>query len=218
MALPDSSTAGPIDTAAAVFLNALGNDKEIYNGPEHVEYLPSIEGIAYFLTKDWLLGSVKYNGMTYTSESLLYDLAKDQLVVRRPDGFAIELRSDKTVWFALLGHLFVSLGVNNNLNLKPGFYDQLAAGSLTVLVRRQKTYEEKVEETQVRRRFVEGTTYYAVQNNRAYTIRNLRSLLELTGKQSSAIQQQLRHAGIKFKKDPEAAIKAAARYYNQTQP
>jgi hypothetical protein len=217
-ALPDSN-ANPLASAATqVFLQTLQTGKEIYVGPEHIEYLPSIEGIAYFVSKEWQLGQVQCDGILYSNELLLYDLSKDRLIVKRPDNFAIELRNDKLDWFAIAGHVFVNIKADNNVGLAPGIYDQLAFGALTVLARHRKIYEERVEETRVLRRFNTETTYFAVANNKAHLIRNMRSLLDLTGSKSSAIQQQLKKAGIKFKKDREAALTTAARFYNETQP
>jgi hypothetical protein len=203
--------------ATTFFLQALQNEKEIYNGPEHIEYLPNIEGIAYFGSKDWQTGAVQYDGITYQDVAIQYDLVKDRVVVKRPDNFAIELRSDKVDWFSLAQHVFVYIPENNTSGLKAGFYDELAAGAITVLVKRRKLFQDRIEDTRARRLFVDEITYYAVKNNQAHVIRNLHSLLALTGKKSGEIQQQLRRAGIKFRDIREAALAAAAQYYNQTQ-
>jgi hypothetical protein len=215
-ALPDSASHAL--AAASIFLQTLQSGKEIYSGPEHIEYLPSIEGVAYFGSNEWQAGQVQYDGMLYPDEILRYDLSKDRLILKRPDAFAIELRSEKVDWFSLAGHVFVNEKNETIMGRAPGFYDQLASGELTILARRRKIYEERVEETRVLRKFTEETSYYAVVNNKARQIRNIRSLLELTGSKSGDIQQQLKRAGIKFKKNPEAALTIAARVYNQTQP
>ena len=218
LAFNDSSQNNAALAATAVFAQALQGNKEIYNGPEHIGYPSSIEGLPYFGFKEWQTGAVQYYDLVYLNEALQYDVVKDKLVVRRQDGFAIELRSDRVDWFSLAGHQFVYVNAQTTADLKPGFYDQLAAGDLTVLVKHAKHFEDRTEETQIHRVLVDETAYYAVQNNKAYVIRNLHSLLALTGKKSAAIRQQLSHAGIKFKKNREAALAFAARYYNQTQP
>lgn len=205
-----------IANARALFLQYINADKEIYTGPEHIGYQPTIEGFAYFLSKEWQAGSLQYDGFVYSSELLLYDMVKDQLIVQRPDGFAIELRNDKVDWFSMPGHLFVH--IRNAKGLKPGFYEQLASGKLTVLARRVKLFDEKLQDNGARQKFNERTTYYAGQDNSYQSIRNLKALLRLTGHQGNTVQQQLKKQGIRYKKNPDAALAAAARFYNQIQP
>lgn len=217
-ALVDSTTSESAIEATTIFLSALQNEKEIYNGPEHVAYLPIIEGTAYFDSKDWQMGSVQYYGLEYSNEALLYDLVKDRLIVRRPDGFSVELRSDKIDWFLLADHLFVYMNEGNGFGLKAGFYDRLATGAITLLAMRRKVYQDQVTEMRSHQRFIDETTYYAIQNNQVHLIRNLRSLLSLTGRKGGEIRQKLKSEGINFKENFEAALAGAARYYNQQQP
>jgi hypothetical protein len=204
--------------AAATFQQAVHFQKDIYTGAEHIGYSPLSEGIAYFLTKEWTSGAVLYDGILYGNESLMYDQVKDKLVLKRFDGFPVELRSDKVIYFTLAGHTFVYINRNHPSGLKEGFYDRLAVGSLTILVRRIKILEEQVDEMQLRQRFVQTTVYYALKGNTYNIIKNKASLLSIVGGRKKEILQHLRQQGIKFKSNRELAIIAAAGYYNQTQP
>jgi hypothetical protein len=70
---------------------------------------------------------------------------------------------------------------------------------------------------QLRQRFVETTTYYALKGDSYDIIKNKASLLNVVGGKKKEIQQHLRKKGIKFKSNRELALIAAADYYNQTQ-
>lgn len=212
----DSSQMASNSRAMAHFFETIRAQKEIYDGPEHVPFPPQVEGTAYLTSKEWQQGTIQFDAVAYPNESLLYDVYKDQLVVQRTGGFAVELRRDKIDWFSLPGHLFVN--IRNNKNLKSGFYDQLASGRMTVLARHEKKLEEKVQEGGVRQWFDGHVTYYAIYNNDVHTIRNLKSLLSLMGTRSNAVQQQLRKAGIRYKKNAAVALATAATVFNQTQP
>lgn len=201
--------------ARSTFLQAVERQKEVHNGVEHMAYPATAEGFAYFLSKDWQRGSVRYDGVLYEGEMLLYDMVRDKLVVRRPDGFAIEVRREKVDWFALASHLFVYMDGSNGL--KPGFYDRLAVGAVTLLARRGKQLEDQIEDTRVRQTFTEQVAYYALAGNTIHPIRNLRSLLDVVPARAGAAQQHLKRNGIKYKRNREAALAAAAAFFNQTQ-
>lgn len=213
VAITDSVAA---ESATATFLQLIRLQKEIYNGPEHITYLPTIEGFAYFASKNWQGGTVQYDGITYTGEQLLYDLVKDKLIIKRPDAFPVELRSDKVDWFNMPGHLFVHVDATSGL--RQGFYEQLASGPVVLLAKRKKEYEERVDQVRLIQKFTEQTTYYAIRNGQAHAIKNLHALLGLMDKRGNPVQQQLRKQGIKYKRNHEAALIAAADFFNKTQP
>jgi hypothetical protein len=107
--------------ATATFQQAVHFQKEIYSGAEHIGYAPSVKASAYFSTKEWTSGAVLYDGVLYGSESLMYDQVKDKLVLKRFDGFPVELRSDKITYFTLAGHTFVYINRNHPSGLKKVF-------------------------------------------------------------------------------------------------
>jgi hypothetical protein len=204
-------------TAKAAFLQAIQTQMEVHNGVEHVGYLPSIEGFAYFGSKDWQRGAVQYDGIVYGNELLLYDLLADKRAVKRPNGFAIELRSGLIAWFTLHGRSFIYVD-SKGIVLKPGIYNEIAAGRITLYAKWQKQLEDQVEGMCINQKFTEQVLYYAVKNNQVHTIRTLRSLLELMDNRSGAVQQHMKQQGIKYKKNREAAFAAATAYFNQIQP
>jgi hypothetical protein len=203
-------------TAVRTYNKILPVEKAIYTGPEHVSYLPSYEGFAYYLSKEWQSGSVLYDGLLYEGQLLLYDLVKDKLVLKRYDGFAIELRSEKVSYFTIPGHTFIYKN-GGNKGVKEGYYELLASGALTMLARHTKTLVERAEDTQVRQYFTEGTAYYAIKDSKAYSIHNLSSALEPVDSGKGAIQKYLKQQGIRFKKDRARALVVIADYYNKNQ-
>jgi hypothetical protein len=207
-----------VANATSTFQQALPLAKEIYTGPEHFGYLPIIEGFAYFGASDWQTGSVLYDGILYENQRLKYDLVADKLVLRRYDGFAIELRSDKVEQFTLPGHTFIYWDGGAKSTLKPGFYDRLAAGPLTMLARYTKVIVDRTEDAKLSRSFTNLTSYYAVKDGQVHSIRNWHSVVSLLGAQRTAVQRYLRKQGLKFSNNREATLAAAANFYNNPQP
>ena len=204
--------------AIATFQQAVSVQKEIYTGPEHFGYLPTIEGLPYLFTKEWLPGAVVYDGILYPDVRLKYDVVKDKLVLKRLDAFAIELRSEKISLFNLPQHTFIYLNNVNAIGLEPGFYERLSSGALTLLVKHKKRLEERIEENKYHQRFLDEATYYAIRGNRSVVVKNAGTVLNLVGNKKGEIQQALKKEGIKFKSNKEQALRFIADYYNTNQP
>lgn len=215
--LPSADTSG-YHVAANTFLQAVSLQKGIYNGIEHVGYLPGIEGFAYYETSGWQRGSLLYDGILYQNEWLQYDLVKDKVVLKRFDGFPLELRSEKVDYFTLQGDTFINVKSNDKSAPKKGFYKRVVAGPLTILSRHTKVFEEKLEGVQLRQKFNEATAYYAVTDNRYYPARNAAAVLALTGTWKNDIQQHLKRNKIKYKNNPGLTLLTIAELYNKTKP
>jgi hypothetical protein len=98
--------------------------------------------------------------------------------------------------------------------LENGFYQQLNIGKLSILVKRRKKIDEKIERTQIERKFISSNRYYALFNGNYHPIKNENSILNLLKEHNSEIKQTLKNKGIKYKLDPELAILTIAELYN----
>ena len=94
-----------INNLTHLYYQALGDQAGLYNGPVYDPYIPPItEGNPYFLTESFSTGSVSYNGLNYEQVPLLYDIVRDEVVVRHPTGFPIALIKEKIDSFSFSGH------------------------------------------------------------------------------------------------------------------
>jgi len=187
----------------------------LYNGIQHVGYGGGYIGTAYFLSPDWMTGSVLYDGMLYKNIPLHYDLVAGDLIVQSPNGFGISLFSPKVKYFVLGGHQFLNIN-DPALSLTPGFYDVLLQGPMTILIKRHKRINEFIIGLEQQREFVQEDAFYLLMDGHIHSIRNEDDILQQTGSMKKEIKKILRKKHIHFKREMEPAIKLIAGTFNQS--
>src|SRR5262245_48884027 len=69
--------------AIEIYLSTLGDQSPLYNGKEYVEYDVFItEGHAFFGSPEFMKGEIQLEQMIFRDVPILYDLIRDQLIVR----------------------------------------------------------------------------------------------------------------------------------------
>jgi hypothetical protein len=205
------------DFAKHFYFTQRGEESAIYNGLQHDEYAPSIEGHAYFQSPAWQNGWVKYDNMLYENIIMKYDLLKDQLIVAPKDSgeIFIALFSPRVSEFSFNGFHFVRAEKAEENALTTGFYQQLVQGKITALAKRAKIIEEKVIGTTVTHNFQEEVKYYLCKTGTCYPIKNEKSILEVMNDQRKEIQQFLSKNKLNYRKSPERTIREVAEFYNK---
>ncbi|MFL5786448.1 MAG: hypothetical protein ACJ748_00215 [Flavisolibacter sp.] len=206
----------PIYFAVQEYNNSIGLSSSLYNGIIHKGYVPGLTGIPYLSSKDWLPGVVFFEGILYNDVNLKYDMVKDQLILKRPDGFGIELFSPRIKYFSVAGHSFYYFPANavNKSSPAEGFYDQLETGKLTLYVKREKKILEIITNA-VEHRIVETDKYYILKDGKYHFIKKFKSLLDLIPEKRKDIRSYMRKQNIRYKDDPEFALKKVVAFYNQ---
>ncbi|MDP4257361.1 MAG: hypothetical protein Q8937_03935 [Bacteroidota bacterium] len=208
--LPDTAASRlAADQTVVNYREFMGNQARIYNGTEQIGYLPLV-GHPYFMDDSVHIGSIVYEGVLYRDMPMLYDIVKDRLIITDSSHNLIGLSAERISDFVLIGHHFIQT--------PNGFRDVLISGPVTIWVKRDKRIEETIESLHVVRTVYEDDRYSAVIDGVEHPFGTLRSLLRLLKSAKKEIQRDLRGKGIKYKKDPERAIRAAAKYYNDHYP
>ena len=206
-----------VQAAVASYHQTITNQAELYNGVEHVRYLPTIEGIPYYQADEWKPGTIEYNGVVYRDVPMKYDMVKDQVIVKHTNGFsAFSLYSPRVTYFDMGGDRFVYIPAGSDKTLPPaGFYQQVRSGPLTVLVKRTKWIDEQVQSGKLELKFLSANRYYVRKDGAYHNLRREADLMELLGERRKEAKQTLQRAGIRYKKNPELAILTIADYYNK---
>lgn len=204
-----------VAAAVATYHQALGAQAPLYNGVEHMRYPPSIEGLPYYLVDNWQNATIKYDDVVYRDVPVRYDLVKDAVIVGHPNGFqSFYLFSPRVEHFAIGGSTFVYLAKDSAKGAPaPGFYQVLTRGPMTVLARRSRRIEERLQDRL--QHFVTTDRYYVLKDGVYYSPRKEGELLELAGERRKEARQLLKQRGIRYRKFPEQAILAVAGFYNQ---
>ena len=199
-----------------LFLEANTSQARLNNGREYIPASPNIKGHPFFETNTWSPGNIVYDGVAFQKLNMLYDISKDELVILNyalPNG--LSLVRQKVKEFEFLSHRFIYLAPDSlTPQMKAGFYDVLYSGKLTVLAKRKKTVRLS-SSTNTDANFIADNLYYLVKDGVIFPVRSQASVMKLLRDKKGGIQQSLRKSDIVYRKDPEGAMVAMAKYYDQ---
>src|SRR5947199_377464 len=101
-----SNYAIAVQNALSAYHQYLSPQTSLYNGAEYVDYAYTLtEGIPFFETSQFKIGSVKYDGVLYQNVPILYDELLGGVVIQDVYGRGkIILNTEKVTEFNLLNH------------------------------------------------------------------------------------------------------------------
>lgn len=187
----------------------------IYSGRLFYTYPASIEGHAFFDSKDWQNGSVLYDGVWYHNLTMMFELVKEVIIVKHPNGVPISLYSERIQQFNIGKSNFIRLSADKDKVIKPGFYQVMAEGDVTLYARRSKLIEEKIVSNEIERKFVNNHHFYVYTDGVFTSIKKPKSLLALLKEKKQKVTQYMSTQNVSYKKEPERAMLMIAEYNNQ---
>lgn len=214
---PGLATPG-IQVALALYDSATVESQHLYNGPQYYIYDSPAEEHQFFLSEEWKIGSVFYDGQLFREVPLLYDIVKDQLVARYKHGFGnVALQSQKVGYFTLPEHTFLRVEADTGRveGLRTGFYDQLYGGKTKVVARRTKERQQDLTDRKVIINFPEKDIFYLYRDGEYHSVRTRKSVLSYLEDQKRPLKKYLREKNLSFRENREAAILAMTAYYDQ---
>ncbi|HEY6082142.1 MAG TPA: hypothetical protein VIU45_01715 [Chitinophagaceae bacterium] len=216
----DSSlTALQVGNAVKVYNAYTNANLPLYNGRDYIPYTFKKEGNPFFESDSITAGMVNYAGRDYQKVPMLFDIARNELViVSYDDQHFIVLDNDKVDSFHIRGHAFIRLVHNDSLPGSPptGFYDRLYNGNIKVWAGRTKTFQESTAGGELIRIFSPRNYYYIFSNNTYYAAKNKKDILAIMSDKRHEMKKFSRKQKLKFnKKGMERAIVAVATYYDR---
>jgi len=204
------------DSAAVTYFSNQSRTLAIHNGRVFYGY-PGMLGHAFYPDETtWQNGSIQYDETWYHNVSFMYDILKDEIVVLHPNTIPLRLFSERVQRFSYQDKVFVRFNPDKDNIIKSGFYQRLIDGNATILVKRIKRIEEKIEGNQVERRFIPADQYYLLKDGSYHAIGKQKSLINLLKDSRQNISQYLKQRKLKFKTGKEETIIAIAEFYNQS--
>jgi hypothetical protein len=175
-----------------------------------------MEGDPYFITGDFSKGWVNYSGRKYDSLSVMYDVARNQVVILGYDQKSrIVLQNEFVDSFGLLGHTFIKLKEDHQQNLyNTGFYDMLYNGKVQFVARRIKAMNMKIEGMVVVRPFYVKDRFYVHKDGLYYLVNRRKDVYHLFDDKIHEIKKLMRkqHLKIRRKNFEQATTKVTALY------
>lgn len=192
-----------------VAANSLLNNGSLYK--EQI-YRTRTGDVPYYLSDDWIEGSIAYGGQLFEQIDLQYDIVGNK-IISHPfySLIKMELVYERIERFTLQGHTFVRL---RELAKDNNFYDQLVTGSAMLYALRKKEVLEELSSGTVAHLFVDKTKYFIAWDGKFIEVKNRRDVLKVFSANKTQIKRQLPGGGS-FRKDPEGSLKKSVLYYNQ---
>ena len=197
----------------------LSPEAGLYRGCEYLPYAHLLkDGHPYFDQGQMQPGSVLYRGVLYTDVPLLFDLVKETLVINNAyKVFKIALIGEEIDSFTIQDHIFIHYRDSVHTIFRPGFYQLLHQGRITVLKKEKKTVREEIDGVTINKLIDYSVAYYLKKDNIWFAVNSEKGLLRAFGSRRSACKKFLRRNHLKFRKDKENTLLQSAGWY-ESQP
>lgn len=203
-----------VNNATQRYTKVIQGQLQLYNGSDYAEYQPTDDEHPYFLSDDWVFGSVYYDGNLYEQTAMLYNIASDELITEHYyTSNLMRLVTSKIQYFTLGSRKFVPL---KNESLTEGFYELLYNGTSKVYARHTKNIQESIEAMEIHREFEEKTRYYVFKDGNYIAIKNKKSILSVLGDKKRELNQFMNKSKIRFRKNREQYIVKAVEFYDHS--
>jgi len=207
----------PAENLPRLYLEKVKASGWLFKGHAYEAYSYYIEGTPFYLNDDWQDGILCYDGIVYYGLSLKMQLVKDVPVLFSNDLiFPLQLPPERVNWFTIGPHRFERLVQTEDNELpQTGFYELGYRGSVSFWLRHEKEIKSSTGEQQVRYRFEKEIDYYVEKDGEFHHIRSQGSLLRALDEHRKEVKSHLKEFELSIRKQPEATISEALRYYDE---
>ena len=201
----------------SLYKQVLRAQSRLNNGRKYRASPHSLEEHPYYLSEDWITGSVVYDGEYFTEINLMYDLQQHVLVSEHyPSGNAIELVDEKLRSFTLQGHYFEKINADSVANSLPktDFYEILYGGETKVVAHRQKLLRNEIDAQTIETNYDVRYRYFLFKNGVFFSVKSKSSMLKLMSDKKQELKRFLRQHKTAFQLDRELMLKKLAEHYD----
>jgi len=149
--------------AENTYHKAMNKDLNILNGRGYKDYTPTKDEHPYFLTDDWVIGTIIYESDYYAEVPLLFDISSEKVITENlVNGAKMELVYNKIDQFEISQHVFVKLHNDPSFTseMTEGFYELLFDGQLKLYAQRKKSFQQRITGNTMRSEFDEKNKYF----------------------------------------------------------
>ncbi|WP_103865305.1 hypothetical protein [Aquimarina sp. I32.4] len=201
------------------FDNSVGvNNTGLYNGIEYEEeYKVKSDKNQFFDTKNFIRGTVKYDGQSYFNLSLKYNIYQDEILVKLPNGFGeiiLQLIKDKVDNFSIGNHQFSRIASKKEVKIEnKGFYQNLAEyPSLSLYLKHKKVKKEYLENKKISYEFIDKYIYGILYNQQYYQIKNQKDIISIFPNFKKDIQAFYKKNRLVRKSNPDIFYKSLSKH------
>ncbi|HZF65925.1 MAG TPA: hypothetical protein VEZ55_15625 [Chitinophagaceae bacterium] len=186
----------------------------LYNGPEYVWTYPRSIGHPYFKSDSFLVGTVRYDDVTYFNVPLQYEAVQGEVIVKAPDLTKIVLNKNLISAFSVGDQYFVWISSSTgDLNQK-GFYQVLLEGPTRLLAKRDKHLQRQFNPADPLI-FKEANSFFIMSGDNSFLIRDEASLIDALAANKKQLKEFWRDNKLSFKRDAENLILKTVLFLHQ---
>lgn len=186
----------------------------LFNGARYHIYDRNAPTHQFYLTRDLLTGSLRYDGYDYGPFQMHFDTHLGLLVIKQPvNGFLVQLDSAKVEHFTLTDSYFER--IVDQPHLKPGIYQTLREGNTRLICHRKKMRLEKYEDSKAIPVYIDVSSYFVYTGGEYRPIRRKKDIYRLFPEHRKEIRSYLRRASSSFKEEIEQHLIRIAEIIDQ---
>lgn len=175
----------------------------VYTGIEYVENHKSVnEFHKFFESKDFIKGSIVFEGQPYYNVDIKYDLYNDLVLVKPPNRsslFMISLDKNKIDEFNINKHQFVKVKdtLNNSIIVTRFCEILLQNDDFTLLKSHRKKVNQRIDGRTMYVEFTEANSEFLLKEGQTYKLRSKKDLITLFPKYKKEINNLYRINKVK---------------------
>jgi hypothetical protein len=197
--------------------------QQLYSGNEWRPRVIPVTGHEFFLSGDYLDGSVTAGGFTFSGLKLKYDIFSDEIILRWKNIHSILLNNSTVESFTVglwsgggrnpdfTGRRFINL--NDKYPDITGFAEVIYKGPSMVVAKHSKIIAKNTSMSSYAQ-YRENTRLWFITGSRAQLIRNRASFLRMFGEYEDEVKRFVRLNHIEMSKFSPGGYGEAASYYD----
>lgn len=207
------------EQARHIYERALEGTQHLYNGSEYIAYQPLDEEHPYFLTDEWTTGSLKYDGEWFYEVPLLFDIDRELLIASYYyKGIKMHLNNNRIDEFTIAGHRFINAKTRlDSTRSGIGFFELMYDGKTSVLVKRIKKLNNRIDGLEESREFLESNPVYLVAQGQLVKINTRHDILKALIQNKKELKTFIRKNGL-FVNNRESSTVQIAQYFDSLHP
>jgi hypothetical protein len=181
-----------------------GTNDVVVNGRKYIPTHYNAKGNPYFLTDNWMKGSLVIDGKKHDNQELLYNIDIEKVILKTTinstDTIYLVLNSEFIEAFYLGGRYFVNASQTNFKKQFQGFLEQVYSGRFMVMTRHQKSFVSSYSKNSPNG-FYSATTsvHYILNNGQISRVSTKKSLFNYFSAHKRDIKNYLHRNKIKYK-------------------
>ncbi|WP_062060270.1 hypothetical protein [Aquimarina longa] len=161
------------------------NTSGLYNGVLYEEeYIVKNDRYRFFISNDFMKGTIKYDEQSYFDLSLKYDVYGDEVLVKLQDGFGevvLQLIKNKIDNFTINNHQFYRIHTKKIEEVADiGFYEVLVKNTSFILYKKhKKNKKQRLENKKMSYEFFDKHIYILFYNDLYYRIKSQKDITNI---------------------------------------